>query len=73
MKLLSKVFPGNNVNIKRVSAVGKLGQRLMDLGLYPGLEVKVVRNAPLRDPIEIEINGYLLSIRRCEAKYVEVS
>ncbi len=73
MTLLSKTTPGDNVNIKRVIAEGKLGQRLMDLGLYPGLAVKVVRNAPLEDPMEIEINGYFLSLRHEEADYVEIS
>ena len=73
MTLLSGTTPGDNVNIKRVTAEGKLGQRLMDLGLYPGLAVKVVRNAPLEDPMEIEINGYFLSLRHEEADYVEIS
>ena len=73
MTLLSKTTPGGNVSIKRVTAEGKLGQRLMDLGLYPGLTVKVVRNAPLEDPMEIEINGYFLSLRHEEADYVEIS
>ncbi len=72
MTLLSKTVPGDSVDIKQVTAEGKLGQRLMDLGLYPGLTVKVVRNAPLNDPMEIEINGYLLSLRHEEAEYVEI-
>jgi ferrous iron transport protein A len=72
MTRLSKTPPGDSVDIKRVTAQGKLGQRLMDLGLYPGLTVKVVRNAPLKDPMEIEINGYFLSLRHEEADYVEV-
>ena len=72
MTLLSKATPGDSVDIKRVTAQGKLGQRLMDLGLYPGLTVKVVRNAPLNDPMEIKINGYLLSLRHEEADYVEI-
>ncbi|MCP4114575.1 MAG: ferrous iron transport protein A [Desulfobacteraceae bacterium] len=73
MTLLSKTPPGGSVSIKQVTAEGKLGQRLMDLGLYPGLTVKVVRNAPLEDPMEIEINGYFLSLRHEEADYVEIS
>ncbi|MFK5953990.1 MAG: FeoA family protein [Desulfobacterium sp.] len=73
MTLLSKTTPGDSVDIKQVTAQGKLGQRLMDFGLYPGLTVKGVSNAPLEDPMEIEINGYFLSLRHEEADYVEIS
>ena len=73
MTLLSKTAPGESGSIKRVTAKGKLGQRLMDLGLYPGLILKVVRNAPLEDPMQIEISGYFLSLRHEEAEYVEIS
>ncbi len=55
-----------------MTAEGKLGQRLMDLGLYPSLEVKIVRNAPLEDPMQIEIDGYNLSLRHEEADHVEI-
>jgi ferrous iron transport protein A len=73
MTSLSKTTPGGSVSIERVTATGKLGQRLMDLGLYPGLKVCVIRNSPLEDPMEIEINGYFLSLRHEEAAYVKVS
>ncbi|MBI9093197.1 MAG: ferrous iron transport protein A [Desulfobacterium sp.] len=73
MTSLSKTNPGGIVSIKKVTAKGKLGQRLMDLGLYPGLKVNVIRNSPLKDPMEIKINGYFLSLRHEEAEYVEVS
>jgi ferrous iron transport protein A len=42
------------------------------MGIYPGLQVKVIRNAPLEDPMEIELGGYCLSIRHEEARFVEV-
>ncbi len=44
----------------------------MDLGFHPGVQAKVLRNAPLYDPVEIMINGSLLSIRHEEARQVEV-
>jgi len=44
----------------------------MDMGVYPGLRMKVIRNAPLEDPMELELEGYYLSIRHAEAKFVEV-
>lgn len=73
MTSLSKTTPGASVSIKKITAKGKLGQRLVDLGLYPGLKVTVIRNSPLEDPMEIEVNGYFLSLRHEEAAYVEIS
>ena len=61
---LSGMVPGD--------ATGALGQRLMDLGFYPGARVRVVRNAPLVDPVEIELDGCHVSLRHEEADLVEV-
>ena len=69
---LDEMKPGSGCLIKKITARDKLGQRLMDLGFYPGLMLKVVRNAPLDDPMEIELDGYYVSIRHEEARYVEV-
>jgi len=43
------------------------------MGLLPGTRVRVVRMAPLGDPIEVEVRGYSLSIRRAEALAIEVT
>jgi len=69
---LDDMKPGSECLIKKINAKDKLGQRLMDMGVYPGLMLKVIRNAPLEDPMEIELDGYYLSIRHEEARYVEV-
>jgi ferrous iron transport protein A len=45
---------------------------MMDMGLLKGTEIKVVRLAPLGDPIEFEVKGYNLSLRKKEARLVEV-
>ena len=50
---LSGMVPGDTGSVRDLSATGALGQRLMDLGFYPGARVRVVRNAPLVDPVEI--------------------
>lgn len=47
-------------------------QRLIDLGLFPGREIVVLRNAPLNDPIEIKIGDSYIAVRRHEAAAVEV-
>jgi len=69
---LDDMKPGSECLIKKITAQDKLGQRLMDMGVYPGLMLKVIRNAPLEDPMEIVLDGYYVSIRHEEARYVEV-
>jgi len=69
---LDSLKPGSQCYTRKITARGKLSQRLMDMGIYPGLQVKVIRNAPLEDPMEIELGGYCLSIRHEEARFVEV-
>lgn len=46
--------------------------RLLEMGLLPGTEVRVVRRAPMGDPIEIRLRGYSLSIRGTEATAIDV-
>lgn len=69
---LDELKPGDACRIKRLSVRDKLGQRLMDMGVYPGRQVNIVRNAPLEDPMEVEVDGYYVSLRHEEAKYIEV-
>ena len=52
---------------------GQLAQRLMDMGLFPGLNLIVLRNAPLEDPIQVEVDGYSISLRHEEARFVKVA
>ncbi len=53
--------------IVRVGGQGPVRRRMMDMGLVTGAEVKVVRVAPLGDPVEFEVKGYSLSLRKSEA------
>ena len=48
-------------------------QRIEEMGITPGEKVEIVRFAPLGDPIEIRIRGYLLTLRRQEAELIKVS
>ena len=70
---LDQLKPGDEGLIKRLSSRDKLGRRLIDMGIYPGQSVKVIRNAPLKDPMEVQLNGYFISLRHEEAKFVEVA
>lgn len=69
---LDKLKPGQECTIVDVLLEGAELQRLLDMGFIEGTRVKVIRNAPLMDPLDIEIRGYLIALRRNEAEGVEV-
>ena len=58
--------------VVRIEGQGPARRRMLDMGLVPGAEVKVVRVAPLGDPIEFQVKGYSLSLRKTEAANVTV-
>ncbi len=69
---LDKLEIGRKGTVVSLSGKGQIKQRMMDMGLVPGSQVEVIRVAPLGDPIEINLKGYNLSLRRSEAKSVLV-
>lgn len=69
---LDELKPGARCIMTDLTASGVVGQRLMDLGFYPGAAIEVVRNAPLVDPVELHLDGYHVSIRHAEARLIEV-
>ena len=71
--LLSELKTGERGVIAKVNGHGSFRKRLIEMGFISGKEVRVVLNAPLRDPIEYEIMGYKLSLRREEARMIEVA
>ena len=58
--------------VRSVEGDDELSLRLMEMGLTPGVEVAVVGTAPLGDPLELELRGYRLSVRRSEAARVQI-
>jgi Fe2+ transport system protein FeoA len=70
---LDQLNIGASAKITDVQGEPALQQRLLEMGLIPGTEVKIVRFAPLGDPIEIKVMGYSLSLRRSEARHVQVT
>ena len=52
--------------------MGALKRRIMDMGITKGTEIKVVKIAPLGDPMELNVRGYDLSVRKNEAATIEV-
>ncbi|MDO9545951.1 MAG: DtxR family transcriptional regulator [Pelolinea sp.] len=72
MKTLKDLKIGQTGVVVRVKGKGSIKQRMMDMGLVSGSEVKVIRVAPLGDPIEISLKGYNLSLRKSEAQDIVV-
>ncbi len=70
--VLSELQTGQQAVIVRVHGHGSFRKRLIEMGFIQGKAVRVVLNAPLRDPIEYEIIGYKVSLRREEARLIEV-
>jgi ferrous iron transport protein A len=69
---LARLKPGQKGKITAIGAIGPLKRRLMDMGVLVGEEVKVVKVAPLGDPIEVTIKSYQLSLRKKEAEGIAV-
>ena len=72
MKTLREVSIGETVKVKRLHGEGAVKRRIMDMGITKGVEIKVMKIAPLGDPMELKVRGYALSIRKAEAENIEV-
>lgn len=72
MKSLDQVPHKTRVIVDRVGGARSYRRRLMEMGLLPGTELAIVNVAPFGDPLEIEVRGCRLSIRRHEAALVQV-
>ena len=70
---LDQVEPGRKVKVVNVLGRGLSRRRLLALGMVPGALVKVLRRAPMEDPVEYRVKGVDYSIRAREAHLVEVS
>ena len=64
--------PGETARVSAVGGDPVAARRLMDMGLIRGTSVRVVRVAPLGDPIEVTLRGFMLTLRRAEAEHVAV-
>ncbi len=72
MTYLSKMTPGQRGKIVGFTADNPMVRRLTELGLTPGREIHYLRNAPLSDPLEIQVGPSCLSLRHAEASLVAV-
>lgn len=64
---------GSDARVVSVNGNSRITQRLMEMGVVPGVSVRVVKMAPFGDPIEVRVRGYSLAMRRSEADAIEVS
>lgn len=69
---LDELKPGESGRITTIGVVGPLKRRLMDMGVLVGVEVKVIKVAPMGDPLEVALKSYRLSLRRSEAQGITV-
>ncbi len=69
---LDQLKIGQQATITRLHGEGRLVQRLMALGLLEGTEVSMIRRALGGDPLEIDVMGYALSLRKAEASRIDI-
>ncbi|MBI9043210.1 MAG: ferrous iron transport protein A [Anaerolineaceae bacterium] len=69
---LSNLLPTQKAKILKIYCKGSIRQRMMDMGLVKGSEITMIRFAPLGDPMEFNLKGYHLSLRKSEADSIQV-
>ena len=72
MKTLKEVACGETVKVKKLTGVGAVKRRIMDMGITKGVEIYVRKVAPLGDPMEVTVRGYELSVRKADAQMIDV-
>ena len=72
MKTLKDVKVGETVTVTRLHGEGPVKRRIMDMGITKGVGILVRKVAPLCDPMELNVRGYELSVRKADAEMIEV-
>ena len=70
MRTLKEAKCGETVSVAKLAGEGALKRRIMDMGITKGTQIYVRKVAPLGDPVEINVRGYELSIRKSEAENI---
>ena len=73
MRTLKDARVGDTVTVVRLHGEGAVKRRIMDMGITKGTELYVRKVAPLGDPMELNVRGYELSVRKADAEMIEVS
>lgn len=72
MRTLKDVKVGQTATVVKLHGEGAVKRRIMDMGLTKGTEIYVRKVAPLGDPMELNVRGYELSVRKSDAEMIEV-
>jgi Fe2+ transport system protein FeoA len=70
---LANLEIGAEARVTKINGNTAVTRRLMEMGVVPGVSVKVVKSAPFGDPIQVLVRGYNLAMRKSEADFIEVS
>ena len=73
MKSLKDVKVGETATVVKLHGEGATKRRIMDMGITKGVEIHVRKVVPLGDPMELNVRGYELSVRKADAEKIEVS
>ena len=72
MKTLKEAKVGSTVKVVKLHGEGAVKRRIMDMGITRGVVVYIRKVAPLGDPVEVNVRGYELSLRKADAEMIEV-
>ena len=72
MKTLKDVKVGETATVVRLYGEGATKRRIMDMGITKGVEIYIRKVAPLGDPMEVNIRGYELSLRKKDCEMIEI-
>ena len=73
MRTLKDALVGRTVKVVKLNGEGPVKRRIMDMGITKGVEIHVRKVAPLGDPMELNVRGYELSLRKGDAEMIEVA
>jgi ferrous iron transport protein A len=72
MKTLKDAKIGDKVTVAKLHGSGPIKRRIMDMGITKGVDIHIRKVAPLGDPMELNLRGYELSIRKADAEMIEI-
>lgn len=72
MKTLREAKIGDTVKVVKLHGEGAVKRRIMDMGITKGVEIFIRKVAPLGDPVEVNVRGYELSLRKADTEMIEV-
>lgn len=71
-RMAAELSVGESGRVARVLGMDEVSRRLMEMGVTPGVQLRCLGAAPLGDPMEFELRGYRLSLRKREAEHIEL-